>query len=181
MAQYRTTKGRNPQLGNSLISLGPHGGILYKSRGSKDSYGLHKHKINKVYSSTNSEEWDKYTQSINERKAQRIKQLSNRRWHKGYIKKAGKVGRKKKKRSWPSLTISVYYYHKKNLILENDSFSLKEAHYCNSKECILLRINNGKITIKCKKCNKRIKIRYTRFLSLYYEASKQPFKDTCNS
>lgn len=175
MPQYRTTRGRNPQLGNSLISLGPHGGTLYKFRGSRDSYGLHKRVVNKVYSSTNAEEWEKYTHNINERKAQRIEQSRNSKWHKDYIKKAGKKG--KKKRPWPSLAISVYYYHKKNLIQEHDSFSLKEAHYCNSKECTLQKIKNGRITIKCIRCNRTIKISYNKFFKLYYDASKQPFKD----
>ncbi|MFR0612631.1 hypothetical protein ACLUW2_09245 [Limosilactobacillus balticus] len=42
MAQYHTTKGRNPRLGNSLISLGPHGGIFYKNVGTKDNYRIYK-------------------------------------------------------------------------------------------------------------------------------------------
>ncbi|MCC4491179.1 hypothetical protein LMB81_06670 [Limosilactobacillus reuteri] len=42
MTKYqKTVRGRNPQLGNSLISLGPHGGINYEFKGTKDSYGLH--------------------------------------------------------------------------------------------------------------------------------------------
>lgn len=36
------THGRNPLLGNSLISLGSHGGLLYKNAGPKDNYGLYR-------------------------------------------------------------------------------------------------------------------------------------------
>ena len=55
MTKYqKTVRGRNPQLGNSLISLGPHGGINYEFKGTKDSYGLHKKRTYKVYSDATS-------------------------------------------------------------------------------------------------------------------------------
>ncbi|MGK4239887.1 hypothetical protein [Limosilactobacillus reuteri] len=57
MAKYRkTVRGRNPQLGNSLNSLGPHGGILYKNVGTKDNYGIYKNHLAKE----NSVAWRKY-------------------------------------------------------------------------------------------------------------------------
>lgn len=63
MTKYqKTVRGRNPQLGNSLISLGPHGEINYEFKGTKDSYGLHKKRTYKVYSSNNRDEWQKYNQ-----------------------------------------------------------------------------------------------------------------------
>lgn len=63
MTKYqKTVRGRNPQLGNSLISLSPHGEINYEFKGTKDSYGLHKKRTYKVYSSNNRDEWQKYNQ-----------------------------------------------------------------------------------------------------------------------
>lgn len=74
MTKYqKTVRGRNPQLGNSLISLGPHGGINYEFKGTKDSYGLHKKRTYKVYSSNNRDEWQKYNQTIEERKRKKEK------------------------------------------------------------------------------------------------------------
>ena len=72
MTKYqKTVRGRNPQLGNSLISLSPHGGINYEFKGTKDSYGLHKKRTYKVYSSNNRDEWQniiKLLKSVKEKK-----------------------------------------------------------------------------------------------------------------
>lgn len=142
MTKYqKTVRGRNPQLGNSLISLGPHGGINYEFKGTKDSYGLHKKRTYKVYSSNNRDEWQKYNQTIEERK--RKKEIEAKlRSYKHYVKKAGT---KRKYNLWPEIIIDVFYYHKKNTISKYDLFLLKEAHYCNSK--------TGKAILPVLKCN----------------------------
>ena len=133
MTKYqKTVRGRNPQLGNSLISLGPHGGINYEFKGTKDSYGLHKKRTYKVYSSNNRDEWQKYNQTIEERK--RKKEIEAKlRSYKHYVKKAGT---KRKYNLWPEIIIDVFYYHKKNTISKYDLFLLKEAHYCNPEMSI---------------------------------------------
>lgn len=170
MTKYqKTVRGRNPQLGNSLISLGPHGGINYEFKGTKDSYGLHKKRTYKVYSSNNRDEWQKYNQTIEERK--RKKEIEAKlRSYKHYVKKAGT---KRKYNLWPEIIIDVFYYHKKNTISKYDLFLLKEAHYCNSKKCIVTKINNGKVSIRC---NARNRIPYTKFISLYNNANKLSYE-----
>lgn len=164
------THGRNQRLGGSLISLGPHGGIDYVFRGSKDSYGLHKKKTYKVYSSNNQDEWRKYNQTLEERKRKEANKF------KKYYNYQKKAGRRRKHNSWPSIAIDVYYYHQENLILKDDSFLLKEAHYCNSKECTITKINNGKVSIRCNKCKARKRILSSKFLMLYYNACKRPYE-----
>ena len=173
MTKYqKTVRGRNPQLGNSLISLGPHGGINYEFKGTKDSYGLHKKRTYKVYSSNNRDEWQKYNQTIEERK--RKKEIEAKlRSYKHYVKKAGT---KRKYNLWPEIIIDVFYYHKKNTISKYDLFLLKEAHYCNSKKCIVTKINNGKGSISCNKCKARNRIPYTKFISLYNNANKLSYE-----
>lgn len=170
MTKYqKTVRGRNPQLGNSLISLGPHGGINYEFKRTKDSYGLHKKRTYKVYSSNNRDEWQKYNQTIEERK--RKKEIEAKlRSYKHYVKKAGT---KRKYNLWPEIIIDVFYYHKKNTISKYDLFLLKEAHYCNSKKCIVTKINNGKVSIRCKARNR---IPYTKFISLYNNANKLSYE-----
>ena len=170
MTKYqKTVRGRNPQLGNSLISLGPHGGINYEFKGTKYSYGLHKKRTYKVYSSNNRDEWQKYNQTIEERK--RKKEIEAKlRSYKHYVKKAGT---KRKYNLWPEIIIDVFYYHKKNTISKYDLFLLKEAHYCNSKKCIVTKINNGKVSIRCKARNR---IPYTKFISLYNNANKLSYE-----
>ena len=173
MTKYqKTVRGRNPQLGNSLISLGPLGGINYEFKGTKDSYGLHKKRTYKVYSSNNRDEWQKYNQNIEERKWKKeieAKLIS----YKHYVKKAGT---KRKYNLWPEIIIDVFYYHKKNTISKYDLFLLKEAHYCNSKKCIVTKINNGKVSIRCNKCKARNRIPYTKFISLYNNANKLSYE-----
>ena len=173
MTKYqKTVRGRNPQLGNSLISLGPHGRINYEFKGTKDSYGLHKKRTYKVYSSNNRDEWQKYNQTIEERK--RKKEIEAKlRSYKHYVKKAGT---KRKYNLWPEIIIDVFYYHKKNTISKYDLFLLKEAHYCNSKKCIVTKINNGKVSIRCNKCKARNRIPYTKFISLYNNANKLSYE-----
>lgn len=168
----KKARGRNPQLGNSLISLGPHGGINYKFKGTKDSYGLHKKRTNKVYSSNNREEWQKYNQTIEEHKREKEREAKLRSY-KHYVKKAGT---KRKYNLWPDVIIDVFYYHKKNTISKYDLFLLKEAHYCNSKKCIVTKINNGKVSIRCNKCKARNRIPYTKFISLYNNANKLSYE-----
>lgn len=173
MTKYqKTVRGRNPQLGNSLISLGPHGGINYEFKGTKDSYGLHKKRTYKVYSSNNRDEWQKYNQTIEERK--RKKEIEAKlRSYKHYVKKAGT---KRKYNLWPEIIIDVFYYHKKNTISKYDLFLLKEVHYCNSKKCIVTKINNGKVSIRCNKCKAQNRIPYTKFISLYNNANKLSYE-----
>ena len=135
MTKYqKTVRGRNPQLGNSLISLGPHGGINYEFKGTKDSYGLHKKRTYKVYSSNNRDEWQKYNQTIEERK--RKKEIEAKlRSYKHYVKKAGT---KRKYNLWPEIIIDVFYYHKKNTISKYD---LPMIYFCLKKLIIVIQKN----------------------------------------
>lgn len=256
MAKYRkTVRGRNPQLGNSLNSLGPHGGILYKNVGTKDNYGLYKNYLAKE----NSVAWRKYlevhphttltkkdflkkrnkqreyhpnqqgiykkyihsadgksyyhfssNQEYAEWKAQEnlvkarkyaqqqasiecVKQLHEREVNKKKVDKRYKelqraemalakqqrLQKKKLKKArrfpWTSFTINTYYYHKKYLILKNDSIVLKSAHYCGSKDCFIKKLQKGKVVIQCDKCKARRRIPYIEFLMLYYNAKKKSY------
>lgn len=111
----------------------------------------------------------KYNQTIEERK--RKKEIEAKlRSYKHYVKKAGT---KRKYNLWPEIIIDVFYYHKKNTISKYDLFLLKEAHYCNSKKCIVTKINNGKVSIRCKARNR---IPYTKFISLYNNANKLSYE-----
>lgn len=118
---------------------------------------------------TNGKNIIKYNQTIEERK--RKKEIEAKlRSYKHYVKKAGT---KRKYNLWPEIIIDVFYYHKKNTISKYDLFLLKEAHYCNSKKCIVTKINNGKVSIRCKARNR---IPYTKFISLYNNANKLSYE-----
>ena len=67
----------------------------------------------------------------------------------------------------------MYFTIKKNTISKYDLFLLKEAHYCNSKKYIVTKINNGKVSIRCKARNR---IPYTKFISLYNNANKLSYE-----
>lgn len=121
---------------------------------------------------TNGKNIIKYNQTIEERK--RKKEIEAKlRSYKHYVKKAGT---KRKYNLWPEIIIDVFYYHKKNTISKYDLFLLKEAHYCNSKKCIVTKINNGKVSIRCNKCKARNRIPYTKFISLYNNANKLSYE-----
>lgn len=115
---------------------------------------------------TNGKNIIKLLKSVKEKKKIEAKLRS----YKHYVKKAGT---KRKYNLWPEIIIDVFYYHKKNTISKYDLFLLKEAHYCNSKKCIVTKINNGKVSIRCKARNR---IPYTKFISLYNNANKLSYE-----